>query len=467
MKKEEFYMAKIWHKSFINYMDFIINHPNYQGLSISKKSDGSFKWIATGKSQTGKDRKLWAEKKAKELGFPLEAGVYAKVMFAIHPTKEKVCQICGKTMSLYYIYPNKNLIKKLQKEFNYTPDIHLDLYDICDELLAKNISESQIKSLLSSQFKLSVSETSLSLKEIISIAEEKCRNGNMNLLGPGAMSNFPDRYDGFHTYNRCCRIVEDTGRHAENMKTYSKDRRAYEYWSDGNIHAANKFMNSSFFKDTSADHLGPISLGFVHDPRYLRPLSQGDNSSKRDRLLKEDINSIIQIESETNVSPISWFSKIIWEHIKNHYEQFPDKLEDYRILLKQNMNNFMEVLWYIYNKGGISGKKFLTHFLLEPKFNYFQYDYTFDYLGRIESETPRNITNATRKEFDRFMRVAFEAIEDYHSKDNRNIKDNLTKEDYSILDKICRLIAENKISEEAFALLQDLMETIQRRLIES
>lgn len=107
------------------------------------------------------------------------------------------------------------------------------------------------------------------------------------------MSYFPDRYDGFHTYNRCCRATQDKGRSKENLKSYTKDRRAYEYWSDGNIHAANQFMGSAFFDGTSADHIGPISLGFVHDPRYLQPMPGGDNSSKRDRLQIVGIESII------------------------------------------------------------------------------------------------------------------------------------------------------------------------------
>ena len=448
-------------------MDSIINHENYKDLQINKKADGNFQWIATAKSQTGKARKLWAKEKAKELGIPDKPGVYAKVMLAIHPTKEKVCQICGKKMSLYYIYPNKNLVKKLKKEFNYDSNIYLDLYQICDELLSQGISELKIRSLLCSQFKIPTSDTSLSLNEIISIAEEKCRVNGMRALGPGAMSNFPDRYDGFHTYNRCCREIEDEGRHPDNMRTYNKDRRAYEYWSDGNIHAANKFMKSSLFKGVSADHIGPISLGFIHDSLYLRPLKIKPNCEKRDRLSKKDIDSIIQIELETHVSPISWFSSEIWEHIKNHYEQFPNKIEDYRILLKQNMSNFMEVLWYICNFEDCDGKYFLTHYLLVPKFDYFKFNYTFDELGRIKSQKLRKVTATSRKELDRFIRISFQSVEDYHSKDNRNIKNNLTKEDYSILDKICRLIAENKTSEEAFALLQDLMKTIQCRLIQS
>src|SRR5690606_11799863 len=38
-------------------------------------------------------------------------------------------------------------------------------------------------------------------------------------LSPGAMSNAPDRLDGFHTYNLCCRQSQDTGRIAANLKT--------------------------------------------------------------------------------------------------------------------------------------------------------------------------------------------------------------------------------------------------------
>lgn len=50
---------KIWHPRFIQYMKKIINHPNYKGLPIKKKPDGTYAWIATAKSEIGKlrDRK--------------------------------------------------------------------------------------------------------------------------------------------------------------------------------------------------------------------------------------------------------------------------------------------------------------------------------------------------------------------------------------------------------------------------
>ena len=55
------------------------------------------------------------------------------------------------------------------------------------------------------------------------------------------MSNAPDRLDGFH-YNRCCRKKTDKGRSDANLASYSKDRRAFENWSDGNWITANMLM---------------------------------------------------------------------------------------------------------------------------------------------------------------------------------------------------------------------------------
>ena len=104
-----------WHPDFIKYMNWIIHHPNYAGLPIEKKSDGSYRWITTAKSEIGRGRIDWCLSKAKELGIPNKAGVYADVMLAVHPTKIKVCQTCGRKMSLYYLYPNANFLKSLNK----------------------------------------------------------------------------------------------------------------------------------------------------------------------------------------------------------------------------------------------------------------------------------------------------------------------------------------------------------------
>ena len=278
------------------------------------------------------------------------------------------------------------------------------------------------------------------LNDLLNECENLCRNGGGKLMGPGAMSNFPDRADGFHTYNRCCRSKEDTGRSPENLKTYTKDRRAYEYWSDGNIHSANQYMGSPYFAGESADHVGPISLGFVHDSLFLRKMPSGDNSAKRDRLLYDDIVSLINIENKEHVKAISWYSELIWDYIKQNYKNDEKLLEKYRNALKLSMSNFMLSLWVIIKYGKQNGIDFLVKAYIEPKYAYFKYDYEFGECGKITNKTFRNITDSTRKEIDRFKRIALESVEDYHTKENRNLKVEFSKNDFKSLMSIVNAI---------------------------
>ena len=152
----------------------------------------------------------------------------------------------------------------MYKTFKKKYSIIDSISDIWDDLLDNGYSEEKISKYFFDKCDIKESPTNLSKDEIIDKLEYACRVDGKALLGPGAMSNAPDRFDGFHSYNRCCRKKEDRGRWDSNMDTYNQDRRAYERWSDGNIHAANKFMRNEIFNGTSADHIGPISLGFVH-----------------------------------------------------------------------------------------------------------------------------------------------------------------------------------------------------------
>ena len=131
-----------------------------------------------------------------------------------------------------------------------------------------------------------------------------------SLLSPGAMSNAPDRLDGFHTYNRCCRSTADKGRSKSNLASYSTDRRAFEYWVDGNWVEANMAMGL-FRSDAevqqipcmnddgqtyhplpcAADHIGPISLGFSHRPVF-QPLCTPCNSAKNNRMYYSDVQKL-------------------------------------------------------------------------------------------------------------------------------------------------------------------------------
>ena len=96
----------------------------------------------------------------------------------------------------------------------------MDIYDILKVLNSDNNQE--LVFLLRSTLKRKDIEN-LDVQELVQCLIEESRSGLIKVLGPGAMSNFPDRFDGFHSYNRCCRSTEDTGRSVENLKSYTKD----------------------------------------------------------------------------------------------------------------------------------------------------------------------------------------------------------------------------------------------------
>lgn len=461
MSKEE----RKWHPKFIEYMDFIISHPNYNGLPIDKKTDGTWAWLAPKQSKIGEQRIAWCKKKARELNIKDEPGVYANVMREIHPTKEKVCQICGRKMSILYHYPTLTTINALKKSFgvHYKDIEHIS--DIWDDLLSKNFNHEKIADFFIKKGNLSLSANSPKDK-IINALEYISRTTGKKILSPGVMSNFPDRFDGFHSYNKCCRASQDKGRSKENLKSYTKDRRAYEYWSNGNIHAANNFMGSNFFNETTADHIGPISLGFVHDPRYLQPMSQSNNSSKRDHLQKEDIDKIIETEKRTKIYPMSWYSKKLWEYIRKNYKKHPESIETlYRDALKQNFSNYMYILWVILDKCGSKGEVFLETLLLKPNYEYFNFSYKFNELGEIIQQTPRHFTERSKNEIERYKRIAFLSVYDYNNKENRNQKNDLTKKELLKLSFIVKLLNNDCTIKKSSKEFTKLIEMIQLRII--
>jgi len=261
-----------WHPNFLEYMTSISNHPNYSGMPEILKSDGSLRWVVTGKSRVGRLRSGWWREKANDLGIPIIGKWISETAKKNHPTKIKVCQVCGRSMSIEYTYPNKNLIKKFNKiiwiknEFDY-----FDFFTI-KEIIHEIISDSKTiegYGELSKIFSIpkSVKKTEDNYWKYVYDNFVKIES---RLLSPGAMSNAPDGFDGFHTYNICCRAVQDTGRHPENLSRYIEDRRAYEHWSDGDWKAASWLMQKAYGicpvcgieGEITADHIGPISLGF-------------------------------------------------------------------------------------------------------------------------------------------------------------------------------------------------------------
>ena len=150
----------------------------------------------------------------------------------IHPFGEHVCQCCGRSLSIFYEYPTKYTIRRLQKKLTLFAKLgpvapaDYSIYEIIDRFCRNQVEINYVAAALD----LPPVRTKEELKELI---RSKCAYGSTR-LSPGVMCNPPDRYDGCHSDGVCCREKTDRRRWRQNMQTYTQDRRAYEEWSDGN-----------------------------------------------------------------------------------------------------------------------------------------------------------------------------------------------------------------------------------------
>lgn len=407
-------------KEFVEYQEFIASHSNYNGFPLTRNSDGSLRWVVSGKSDIGQQRIEWLDNERKKLGIPKNLGWRTKVCYAIHPLKEKPCQICGKIMSLDYIYINERIATKLNEELNIPVAFSncSSINDVVNDII-KYLGNNGYY-ILSKFFKVPKSIPA-TIKDyidyIISVGKEK------KLLGPGAMGNPPDRADGFHSYNRCCRGTSDTGRYKENLKRYGDDRRAYENWSDGNWKAANRLMKEFNKYGVSADHIGPISLGFCHRPRF-QPMTIQEQSIKNNRMSLADVKLLISDE-ENGCEVVSWHSKHLWDKLKFIIN------DDYEAriasnYMRKNLHFILSSLAYLHINGC---DEFLINKILSSNLDYSFYDYSFDgfdsttgnydYMYSKELKGKNQENNVTR-----YIKVAFESLEKYIDKKNRKIKDD-------------------------------------------
>ncbi len=362
-----------WHPDFQDYMNMIVNHAHFKGMPHTHKPDGSIRWIVTGKSTVGQEREEWWDKKRASLGIPKVPGWKSVVARRIHPSGEKPCQICGRVMKVGYEYPNKTC-----------PYGKSTIIPCGKELCQHFISN-----------------------------KKTCSH-----LGPGAMSDCPDRLDGFHTYNRCCRSKEDTGRHASNLARYGEDRRAYTFWADGDWKAASWLMQEFKKHSQSPDHIGPLSLGFCHRPKF-EPLTRSQNSAKGNRLTYENVLSLIEDE-KNGEQVISDHSRILWDKIKLMIQNDADAKHASQ-LLRKNLHSILAIFSIIADEGH---EEFLIKFFLHPNHALYQHEFKgFD--PKTGSYKEIITTKATRTEHhrnaERYIRKSFEALEEYRDKTNRNV----------------------------------------------
>ena len=406
---------RAYNEKFVKYQKFIIKHAAYKGMPMPSLQSKNIPWVAPAMSSLGKAREEWWNKKKVELqnkNFLLADSKISDIARFIHPTKYKPCQTCGRSLSIEYVYLNVNGLKKIVKIF---PNIIIDEFSeikVVIKLINKKYGENGLNCFVKN-FNLGLATpTELEIEKVF-------RKEKISLLSPGVMSNAPDRLDGFHSYNKCCRSKEDKGRSKENLSKYGEDRRAYENWADGDWKAASWLMKEFAKNDISADHIGPISLGFCHTP-FFTPMTKQENSAKNNRIRFVDVQKLIRLESLGN-QIISWHTRPVWDKLKKHIGNDDDALELSKILRK-HLHRVLLVL----NELKERGNDLFLKFLLNPEYAFYSIK-VIDFNPRTGEYKKIEKTRGTMTQYsrnaERYIRIAFESLGQYKIKDNRKLAD--------------------------------------------
>jgi Alw26I/Eco31I/Esp3I family type II restriction endonuclease len=441
------------HQAFLNYVQFIIKDPAYAGMPDLYKDDATIQWEAPsnrggGKYEfTNRDRRAWWANKARSIGLDpnRDSAWLSRTAKAIHPTKRKPCKKCGLELDLRYVYPSAILIRRLLKlsflngvdQIDPLEDIFslVQWFDVKygDEFMAETPNLLKAKGIVMPSGAMDVAGWLKWIEGVYVPSEPPT-------LSPGAMSNAPDRLDGFHSFNICHRRSADTGRHRENMASYVTDRRVFELWVDGDWIAADRLMGrirshpdlqtaGCFYgavhksapptENSTADHIGPISLGFCHRDEF-QLLCKSCNSTKNNRIRVEDVQRLIAVENMDN-PVISWYAERIWNLRKGSVVDADTALRLAKTL-RDNRYTYMMILSRLLDVGFITFLCSLLHL------EFAEYDVTdFTNLRAVEHLTvhdalvkaSRSTTYVTEQKARR-IRVAFSSLRTYASKLARN-----------------------------------------------
>lgn len=438
-------------EAFLQYEEEIVTHPAYAGMPDLRHDDGTIQWEApsnrgSGVFQFSHDKRYqWWIEKAAEVGISTDEDKWiSKVAKKIHPTKLHPCKVCGRVMDIRYCYLSENFMKRVQKLPFYDGVVEMDEITHIIDFVSSFVDTygddayAALPRLLTCTQVKTIPALPNELSAWTSWIEESYIPTEPSMLSPGAMSNPPDRLDGFHTYNRCCRPSADKGRSKENLASYSTDRRAFENWSDGNWITANKlmgFINSNAEmknehcanfsnegkhpRPCSADHIGPISLGFCHRPEF-QLLCKPCNSAKNNRMYYSDVKHLIEVEDAGTVVA-TWYANSIWQKCKGKVTDKESALRLSRIM-RDNRNVAMMLLADFLEHGEVL---FLLTLL---NLGYADYEYEIiDGSTKIDHQivtvsfTQKNSSlkyvtiQKTRK-----IRVAYSSLMEYSKKENRN-----------------------------------------------
>lgn len=429
---------RAWSRAFLEYAYALVDEPAYAGMPATRDARGKLDWIIPSNRSPGSKnwdgnarRRAWWEAKAREIGIPVDGKWISQVAKAIHPWGWKPCQTCGRWMRLSYSYPTPKTAAALNR---WLPDDeqlevadYLDVYEVAEHLVDVLGQAEAVRALESTLPTLRGAAPSSLATLQHELEERVVRSEPRGRLSPGAMSNAPDRLDGFHTYNLCCRARQDTGRSLDNLKTYGVDRRAFEHWSEGDWEAANLLMSQTVegacprcgaHGQLSADHVGPISLGFRHTP-FFEAVCTSCNSAKNNRMSLRDVETLRALEDE-GVEIVSWHAAALWDGAK---ERLQDDAGALRLskLLNVNQHEFLRLLLRARTAGVPDVlMQFLSPGYAEQRVEFIGLDRTTLRYEKIVRE--RRQETYSRSKAARLVRIAFGALDEYGKKEKRNVQ---------------------------------------------
>lgn len=185
------------------------------------------------------------------------------------------------------------------------------------------------------------------------------------------------------------------------------------------------------------------------------------NSSKNNRFTKSDVDELIRIE-ESGEQVISWHSQAIWDAIKHTIKNDADAKFASSVMAKCHQN-VLNILSIIYKK---TGRDFLMRYL-HPEYSLV--DYRFENVDLLHLDnlkiipTPLDSKNK-RKNQERYVRIAFESLEEFSTKKNRKnyfIIDENSKELNPIITAI--MSAEHDMADK---LLRQLIQRVSNSILE-
>ena len=201
------------------------------------------------------------------------------------------------------------------------------------------------------------------------------------------------------------------------MARYGEDRRAYEFWSDGDWKAASWLMKLFNKHGVSPDHVGPLSLGFCHRPQF-RALTRTQNSARNNRMTLEDF-TILKNQEISGETVASWHTEAVWKMLKKRVKNNSDALIATKVL-RTNMHLVLTTLSQIKQAGG---SDYLKHFL-HPEFAMYSIEFVGFNPKTGEYQEMRK-TAGSRTEYvrnaNRYVRKSLDSLDEYFKKSNRRV----------------------------------------------